>query len=176
MPRLFLAMPLPGQVKKQLTVKIGKIKKSLSDWTVNWVAPENLHITLVFFGWVKEEQVKIIKTDIAEAVSGLPAFKIITGKLSVEGRPIWLEIEDGRGKLHKISEALVRKLTIRGSLEEERGFHPHLTLGRMKKRGETKLPSVSETFSWKVSRLVLYESKLSPKGPTYIPRSSFSLG
>ncbi|OGC66974.1 2'-5' RNA ligase [candidate division WWE3 bacterium RIFCSPLOWO2_02_FULL_53_10] len=167
MPRLFLAVPLPNQIKTRLASKIGGLQKSLSNWNINWVAPENLHITLVFFGWVKAEQVEDLKAEVSAAVSGFSPFEVTAGKLSLKGRPLWLEIGPGRDELQMIAENLSKKLTLKGSLEEERGFHPHLTLGRVKKRGRTKLPAVPETFSWKANRIVLYESRFVHKQRIY---------
>jgi 2'-5' RNA ligase len=176
MPRLFLAVPLPGRVKKQLAAEIGKLKKSLPDWNINWVAPKNLHITLVFFGWIKEEQIETLKAEVSAAVSGSLPFEVTTGNLSLEGRPLWLEIEQGRDKLQLLAENLFKKLTLKGSLEEERGFHSHLTLGRVKKKGKSKLPKAKAKFSWKVSRLVLYESRFVRKQRIYEEAFSFKLG
>lgn len=175
MPRLFLAVPIAEKTKAKIGRKVDELKSNLADWNVRWVAPENLHITLVFFDWVKEEQIEILKTEIASAVSELPDFKITTGRISVEGRTILLEIENGREELHRISEELIRKLTIKGPLEEERGFHSHLTLGRIKKRGRKNLPKITQTSRWRTDQIILYESRLSPKGPTYVPQLIFPL-
>ncbi len=175
MPRLFLAVPVPGPVKHRINPEIRKLRKSLPDWEIQWVPPENLHITLVFFGGIKAEEIEKLKAEVATAVSGFPPLEIATGKLSLKGRPLWLEIGQGNCELQSLAETLSDKLTLKGSLGEKRGFHAHLTLGRVRKRGRTKLPPFPETFSWKTNRLVLYESRLSPQGPTYTPRSSFPL-
>lgn len=173
MVRLFLAVPLPNQVKKQIEPEIKRVKGSLSDWNVNWVAPENLHITLVFFGWVNEEQVETIKAGTLAAVSGFSPFEITTGKLSLEGRPLWLEIEQGKEKFKSITETLFKKLTIKGSLEEERGFHAHLTLGRVKQRGKSVMPVVRDSYAWKAKRAVLYESTYKGGKRIYTETTSF---
>lgn len=175
MPRLFLAAPLPGEVREKIGKKISLLKNSLPDWQVNWVSPENLHITLVFFGWIKEEQILKLKREISRSVTNFPSFQMKTGKIAVAGRPIWFEVEDGQEKIQRIAENLSENLTTRGSLEEAREFHPHLTLGRIKKRGKSRLPKVASTFSWKVERLVLYESKFIRKERIYKEIFSFLL-
>jgi 2'-5' RNA ligase len=167
MQRLFLAIPLPNRVKNQIAPEIERLKKSLSDWEIKWVAPENLHITLVFFGWVKEDQIKNLKTEIEMVVPKSTPFQITTGKLFLKVRPLWLEIEQGGEKLQLIVDGLSKELTIKGSLKEEREFHPHLTLGRVKKIGKNKLPTVPIRFSWKADRLVLYESRFIRKQRIY---------
>src|SRR3989344_5803785 len=101
MRRLFLATPLSNQAKNQIAPEIERLKKSLSDWEIKWVTPENLHITLVFFDWVKEDQIKNLKTEIETVVPKSTPFKITTGKLFLKVRPLWLEIEQGREELNK---------------------------------------------------------------------------
>ena len=176
MKRIFLAVPATQKIIRKLAKEIEKIKESIPDWEVNWVRNENLHITLVFFGWVKENQIETLKTEVGHAVSGFPSFEITTGKLSAERWPIWLEIEDGRKELQEISEALTKNLTTKGSLEEIRNFHPHLTLGRVKKRGKSKLPEVGVDFSWKANRIVLYGSTHKGGVRIYTEIASFPIG
>jgi 2'-5' RNA ligase len=175
MKRLFLAVPIPKKLKSALEKELEKLKMGLSDWDVRWVAPENLHITLVFFGWVKENQIETLKTEVGRAVSGFPSFEITTGKISAERWPIWLEIEGGRKELQEISEALTKNLTTKGSLEEIRDFHPHLTLGRFQNKGKSKLPKVGEIFSWKANRIILYESAYKRRVRIYTEIASFPL-
>jgi len=173
--RIFLAIPVPPAVKKRLGPSVSDLKNKLSDWRINWVAPKNLHITLVFFGWVKAEQVKTIRAESSAAISGSLPFEVATGELSLEGRPLWLEIEQGQDEIKSLAENLSNKLTQKGSLEEERGFHSHLTLGRVKKKGKSKLPKAKAKFSWKVNRLVLYESRFVRKQRIYEEVFSFPL-
>uniref|UniRef100_A0A831Z2N4 RNA 2',3'-cyclic phosphodiesterase n=1 Tax=candidate division WWE3 bacterium TaxID=2053526 RepID=A0A831Z2N4_UNCKA len=176
MRRLFLAVPLPRQIKKRLALEVEELRKLLPDWTIKWVDPENLHITLVFFGWVKEEQIETLQAEIRTAVPESLPFDIATGKLSRKGRPLWLEIESGRNELQALAETLSKKLTLKGSLKEEREFHPHLTLGRIKKRGRKNLPKTDQSFGWRADRLVLYESKFVRKQRIYEEVFSFPLG
>lgn len=175
MPRLFLAVPLPAEIKNALAQEVEQIKKRLSDWKINWVAPENLHITLIFFGEVKEEQGHVLKDEITKTVRDSSSFEVSTGGLTAEGRPIWLEIKNGQKELADLFQKLAAGLNIKGSAEEARPFHPHLTLGRIKKRGKIPLPQPKQTFSWRAERLELFESQLRPTGPTYTSRAGFKL-
>lgn len=176
MKRLFLAVPIPEKLKSALGKELENLKITLPDWNVNWVTPKNLHTTLIFFGWIEENQIEPLKTELGRAVSSFPSFEITTGKIAPERWTIWLEIEKGREELHQLSEKLERHLTAKGLLKEERGFHPHLTLGRVKKRGKTKLPMSSTEFSWKADHLVLYESRFVRRRRIYEEVSSFKLG
>ena len=175
MPRLFLAVPLPAEIKNTLAQEVGQLKNLLPDWRVKWVAPENLRITLIFFGEIKEEQIHDLKDGIAKTVRDFSSFEISTGGLAGEGRPIWLEIKNGQKELTRLFQKLAEALTIKGSAEEDRPFHSHLTLGRIKKRGKIPLPQLKRAFSWRVKRLKIFESQLRRTGPTYTPRAGFEL-
>jgi RNA 2',3'-cyclic 3'-phosphodiesterase len=58
---------------------------------------------------------------------------------------------------------------------EQRAFSPHLTLGRFREPGTVRDRqilsgvSVPTAGACTVDRLTLYQSRLSPKGPTYTP-------
>ena len=98
---------------------------------------------------------------------------------------IWLGIRDSAGaSTQSIYREVQARLTPLGLQETTtRGFTPHLTIGRVRTPGaalgrairETLrgTPAPSPTFS--VSHLTLYQSRLSPKGPSYIPIARFPL-
>lgn len=164
--RTFLAAPLPKEIQADLGQEVEKIKNALPDWQVNWVKPENLHVTLIFFGRVPEEKIGTLKKDVGTALEDFSTFEISTGELSAPGRPFWLEIEKGKQELAKLHQQLKKNLSVK-SQNENRSFHAHLTIGRIKKKGKSKLPKIEKSFSWKVDQVVLYESKLRREGSVY---------
>jgi len=177
MVRVFLAAPIPPKTKELLGKQIRKIREKLPDWKVNWEVPKNLHITLIFFGWITEKQIAQIQREIEGTVKDFPSFEVTVGNLSFhQNHPIWFEIEKGNEKLNQIYQLLKKKLSTKGSTAEKRAFHPHLTIGRVKNRGKThKTLETGKLFSWEVDKLVLYESKLSREGSTYTELALFPL-
>lgn len=173
--RTFLAAPLPKEIQANLDQEIKKIKNALPDWQVNWVKPENLHITLIFFGWIPKEKIGTLKKDVRTALEDFPIFEISTGELSTPDHPFWLKIKKGKQELAKLHQQLKKDLSIK-SVNENRSFHAHLTIGRIKKKGKSKPPLQTKTFHWKINRVILYESKLGCEGPTYTELTSFPLG
>ena len=176
MVRLFLAVPVPKKIKEELAKEAAKIKASLTDWEVNWVVPENSHITLIFFGWAKQEDLEGLKKEIPQVAEKFPAFKISTGLVSFGDHPIWFDLEKGEENIHKLQQELGKKLTLKGSYLEKRPFHAHLTIGKIKKKGRSKLPKVEKSFKWKADKVVLYQSKLRRSGSLYTELASFPLG
>lgn len=174
MVRLFLAVPIPQDIKNQLAKEIEKIQKQLSDWQVNWVKPENLHVTLIFLGWLEKDKIAEIKKETAQAVKGIGDFKITTGPLNTRNRPIWFELTAGEEEIVNLYQEIMAGLAFKGP-EETRPYHAHLTIGRVKKRGKSKSAAVTKTFTWEADRVVLYESKLRRTGPIYKEVASFPL-
>lgn len=174
MIRTFLAVSLPKETQSDLGQEIEKIKSTLPDWQVNWVKPENLHLTLIFLGWISEENIETLKTEVSTALKDFLTFEVSTGELSTLGRSLWFEIEKGGLELTKLHQQLKKELSIKGP-DENRPFHAHLTIGRIKKKGKSKLLKVERSFSWKADRVILYKSRLRHGGPIYTPLASFPL-
>jgi len=98
-------------------------------------------------------------------------------------RVVWAGIEDAGGGLTRLHKGLERGLQALGFEREKRAFHPHLTLGRVKeRRGTERLRALIEHEAatrfgtQRVEGLVLLQSVLSPKGPTYTPLRRATLG
>jgi 2'-5' RNA ligase len=83
---------------------------------------------------------------------------------------LWLGIAKGLDELRRLHEQLEERLGARPGPREP--FHPHLTLARLRERvarpDEAKLPMTKASAGpSRIDRVTLYESRLSPKGPTY---------
>jgi len=174
MIRLFLAITPPPPVRKDLTKEITHLKKQIPRGQINWVKPENLHITLIFLGWVKEGQEKIVKRESAEALKEAKRFGVTVEELSYRGHPLWLEVSQGKQELVSLQRKILLHLSFKGP-QDLRPFHPHLTLGRIKKRGKSKLNTNQKRFSWEVQEVILYQSQLKRTGSAYKALATFPL-
>ena len=123
-----------------------------------------------------------------EAVAGRVAFDAELGPLGAfpnprRARVLWVSMREGAESLKQIAAALEQALRGRGFERADKPFSPHLTLGRVRAvdRDWTD-PLASATVSagaatrFRVDRLVLMESQLSPKGSTYTVRAEARLG
>jgi 2'-5' RNA ligase len=147
---------------------------------VKWVEPENLHLTLKFLGEVPEEQIEAIVEAlraIAQATAPFPFTVKGVGGFPDLRRPrvLWVGVEPTPPlmRLQQIVEQAMERL---GFPPEERAYHPHITLGRVKAMaGLEKVRAVlseyaSVTFgSVPAKHLTLFRSDLSREGPTYTP-------
>ncbi len=150
------------------------------DYPVKWVEEENLHLTLKFLGEVKEERVEEISRVLREIRRSEKRFELSLediGAFPSERSPrvIWIGVGKGREEIIRLQERIEEGLTPLGFKKEERGFHPHLTIARVKKRADFKelfdLSYKSRVFL--VDSVTLFKSTLTPKGPIYEPLDRF---
>lgn len=177
MIRLFVAIPLPGEVRVQLSLLQSGLKGA------RWVKPENIHLTLRFIGEAPMDEAD----DIGAALSGIqaPAFTLALdgiGSFKWGDRPnaLWAGVEKSEPLAHlqaKVESALVRT----GLPPGERKFAPHATLARLK---HAKPPRVEawiidhvafHTAPFAVDRFTLFSSFLSSSGAIYTPEAEYVL-
>ena len=142
------------------------------------VAPEALHLTLVFLGRQDEEDVERI----AAALAPAPRPRLVP--LGVEPVPprgpprlIALDLEDAEGRAGAIQAAVSGALEAERLFKpEKRPFWPHVTLARVKRgRRAAPLEAGSLPPPIEADRLTLYRSTLRPQGAVYDPLASLPL-
>jgi len=179
MPRSFIALPLSKPLRDNLITVIEELSR-FSPKT-KWVEKENLHITVRFLGDIDDEMVKKISDVLDGVARGRKPFPF-----EVEGvgafphpkraRVIWAGISQGFDEMVKIEREISDKLEGLGIPREEKAFHPHITLGRVKfPKGNLELArfideSKGRVFGGEaVSEIILMKSTLTPKGSIYEP-------
>lgn len=159
--RLFLALWPDEGVRKQLADLVRACQEQVRGRPV---APEKLHITLVFLGELPQTAAAAVST----CVDGLP---ILTTQLYLDRLGYWPRngilwagtrevdpafasfVEDLRGRLGRL-----------GFRVEQRPFSPHVTLMR-RVRQRPRLPSPQ--IDWPVTGIALVRSELAPTGSHY---------
>jgi 2'-5' RNA ligase len=87
---------------------------------------------------------------------------------------IWAGITSGIDNLRLVEQEVSERLNSLAPKTEERDYHPHLTLGRVKNPGGLRSAALLEgnesaVFGVvRVAAVTLFESRLSSSGPTYI--------
>ncbi len=164
--RLFLAIPLPEELKE----RIDKIKfKTIIG---RRVGKENYHINLYFFGEMPTAD-KIIKK--LEKIKQKP-FEIRMREYGAFPHENYIRIihlqcesEDLTGLYNNIMRALEKKETI--------PFKPHITLYRVKKVEDKQLlkQELAKKLDYKfqAESMILYKSELTPQGPVYTVLKQF---
>lgn len=178
--RLFLAVDIDEHVRGA----IGRISSDLQQrigphMRATWVKPHRMHLTLHFFGEVDAATEERLRAALVDPIAQEPfdlSFDRI-GCFPEKGAPrvLWLGIRDGASELKRTQQILAVRLSV-----TDPAFKPHLTLARIRDRvrrgqiGEiTSIPASAGPC--RIDRVTLYESRLSPAGPTYLRLASASL-
>jgi len=183
--RTFVAVPVPLEVTRPLAAFAGKVGPEAG--RIRWVDPESMHLTLFFLGDVVEDRVPIIEEALERAAAGVRPFTARLDELGAfpdleRPRVIWVGISEGAQQLGELKEAVDGVLEPLGFEPDRRPFHPHLTLGRVKKAGRRGAVAGAASRwnlpagSWTVDRLVFYQSTLTRKGAIYQQLAAPRLG
>ena len=168
--RTFLAVEISDKAIKEITNLQETLTKKLK-FVGKIIEPENLHITLKFFGEITPQEIEKID-EILKKVE-FPEIKAKLGRTGIftynnQPKIIWVKIE---GNLTKIQKIIDKQLEPLFKLEQK--FMSHLTIARIKYVNDVKyaleyiknikLPKIE----FEIKSIKLQSSKLTPIGPVY---------
>jgi len=176
--RLFVALELPGHLKRELSVLAGGIPGA------RWVAPENYHLTLRFVG----EQPAHRAEEIDEALAALRgrSFTLVLsglGTFEKAGRStaLWVGVERNEA-LDRLRAKIETALQRIGLEPERRRFNPHVSLARLDCVAEARLAAYVQAHNLfrtepvEVAHFTLFSSRLGKEQPVYTPEVEYELG
>jgi RNA 2',3'-cyclic 3'-phosphodiesterase len=173
--RAFIALPLPQMIQQEL----GEIQKLLKDSNadVKWDTSDKFHITLKFLGDIDTTTVGPIANGVQNSIGGFRPFDLAfrtIGAFPNANRPrvVWIGSEENELVLD-IQKRVEQVCGSLGFAEDDRAFHTHVTLGRVKgdrnlDRLTAKLKSI--TFKPLIARCTevhIVRSELKPAGSVY---------
>jgi 2'-5' RNA ligase len=184
--RTFIAVDVSEAVRRRAARLIELLRAGGGE--VKWVEPQNMHLTLQFLGDVAQADVPPVCQAVERAVAGFPPCQISllgAGAFPHPGRPstIWIGVAEGAKELAAVQRAVQRALKPLGFPPERRAFHPHLTIGRIRRAGPAAhglSQSLREQQSFDagsttIDQVVVYASYLDRAGPTYQAMSRITL-
>ncbi len=179
--RLFTGLDLPAGVVRNLEELLHQLRPTAR---IHWSPPANLHITTKFIGEWPEDRLG----ELTAALDGLPPRPALDVHIRRVGffpnphspRNFWCGVE--APGLDALAADTDRATAALGVASEQRPFSPHLTLARIKEKGDLQplreaivaLPSL-EFGRFAADRFFLYRSKLSPSGSVYTKLAEFPL-
>lgn len=134
--RIFISIEIPNNIKEKLLGYQEEISKSFLDFNdfcpVKWGRKGDLHITLLFIGYVELDNLQSLFDTVEEITEKNGPFNIDLKSVSygpTSGTPkmVWVNGERN-AKLDKLQDEL--ELTLLET-RDKRGFTPHITLGRL---------------------------------------------
>ena len=173
--RTFLAIDLPKEVKEELKRIQDEIKRA-DTAVAKYVEPENLHLTLKFFGEQTEDQTKEIKN----RLDGFEMNKF-QATLSKAGyfsekfiRVLWVDTESkGLDNLINVIQSLFNNNEQQEKGKQDRENKSHVTIARIKKvKDKEKFKQLVNQVKvtptqFTIDKITLKSSKLTKKGPVY---------
>ena len=180
--RTFVAIELDEPLRTAIMRVQGKFRRLAPPGSVKWVAPDGIHLTLKFLGDTPTSRLGEIEAALRAACASVAPFEF-----SVEGRGcfpntrrprvVWVAVRDKGQMLARLQAAVEHHVAPLGWPTEERGFSPHLTLGRVAKGaspaaeaavGQMVERSVVEQIgAQRVTAVNLIASELRPAGAVY---------
>ncbi len=175
--RTFIAIDVPEKIKEQIFEVEKELIKSCNEG-VKWEEKEKFHITLKFLGDVNENAIDSIYDVLSENLTGFGKFSVIykgVGCFPDLKRPrvIWIGCEDPSGKLFELQKIVEEKMSELGFEKEDKEYHPHVTLGRVKNPRNIsnlikKIESINfESEAGEVTEVLIMKSDLKPSGSVY---------
>lgn len=179
--RLFLGMPLPLDVVAAISHATEVLRRDAPNWAgEKWVASENLHITLSFFGDVDEALIPNLVNEIDEATALVSP--LILSPLGVRAVPttrrcrmVWATFEDADGAAAELVGLVRARATALGIALDGKPFKAHSTLCRARRPQvlDVEALNASEQAFLRSAPVVsdpqitLFSSRLTPRGPHY---------
>ena len=161
--RTFIAVEISPEIRANAIALQESLAKTGAN--VKWVEPESMHVTLLFLGEVDDRELPAVCRAVQDVTANEPPFALRVsgvGAFPTPRRPkiLWAGITDGADELKGLYERLEAKLFDLGCYrKEERGYTPHLTLGRAKSEadGFTLAPELAGLRAWDGGRTTIDE-------------------
>ena len=180
--RVFCAFELPESLRVRIKEHSERVREAAPEANGSWSRPENVHLTVKFFGNVDQAKVAIVSDVLARVVKESAPIEIVVGGTGVFPRPsrpqvLWIGIDDRTGALANLQKRVEDECAREGFPKEDRAFRPHLTIARIRnphnanRLAEAHLRLEFALVEVNLSELVLFRSELSPKGSKYTPIS-----
>jgi len=175
--RLFVAVNLPQHVRRDAWTAASALRAKCH--LVKWVAPEALHITMKFLGEVAPQRVEAIAEAMKTATEGAKPFPLCISGFGAfpnvrRPRVVWVGCE-AAPPLELLQHRVEQEMDRIGFPLEGRPFHPHITLGRVRREATSSdfvdfsrdIEVLSFEAEVTAESVDLMESTLTPAGASY---------
>ncbi len=149
--RAFIAIDLPEELINRLRDVSNELSEQFAGDPIRWVAAENMHITLKFFGDVSSSNIQRINDIVSAEASFIKPFEISIGDFGVfpnltKPRVIWTGVQ-GSDELFNFQRRVDLETARLGYASDKRPFFPHITLGRVSRNsGISEIRKISDTL------------------------------
>jgi len=176
--RTFIAVDVSAEIRAAVVALQELLARSGAQ--VKWATPATMHLTLLFLGEVDDRELHSVCRAVREVAATEPSFPLRVsgvGAFPTPRRPkiLWAGVGEGSQELKRLYDRLEARLTEEGAYrKEERGYTPHLTLGRVQREGDesTLAHELTRLKSWDggrtiVEEILVFGSVLQRTGPEH---------
>jgi len=199
--RTFIAIEIPAEIRRQIKTYVDQLRTAFPEVRASWSREDNLHLTLKFLGDVELSRIDSLSQACAHAARKVAPFELAIsgcGTFPPHGKPkvLWIGVRHaglpgslspartsgGQDPLLSLRTAIEDACAAGGFTREERPYHPHLTIARIREEKDARAlaehhrQSTFMATAVKVSEIVLFRSELSSKGSKHTPLAHHGLG
>jgi 2'-5' RNA ligase len=179
--RCFVAVELPASLQDAIEAATAVPRARMGPDLVRWVPARNIHLTLKFLGDTAPSGIGMIQAALRAQATQYKAFDVLVegfGAFPTKRKPrvLWVGLK-GPTELASLHHELDVATARLGYRSEERGFSPHLTIGRVRQtitsaglqriRDELEQTSIGEIGAMRVGAVKLFKSELQAAGSVY---------
>ena len=187
--RLFVGVDINPQVVERIAECLDELRRRVAQRAprarISWVPPDRLHVTIRFIGEASESRASEIAASLSPTLPLDPFEAIFTGigAFPLHGPPrvLWAGIGSGVEPFVALEREVTARLDACGIPPEERPYHPHVTIARVREPAGVRARPLLDEFHARafgassVETITLFQSRLSPKGSVYVPLQSSPL-
>jgi 2'-5' RNA ligase len=178
--RAFIAIELPSELQGAINQVMTGLQQHAGK-AIRWVTPRNIHLTLKFLGNVSPTNLNALINVINNEALRHKPFDITVGSIGaypnkIRPRIVWVGVQ-APTILLELQHGIDRETDRLGYPSEERGFSPHLTLGRVSQHANSQeVKQIADTINSavvgeigkvSVDSIRLYRSDLQAGGAIY---------
>lgn len=185
--RTFIAVELTPEQRRALSQLVRQLAR---DWPqYRWVDPDQMHLTLNFLGNVRDENIATVCEHVRDVAGQHLSFDISLAELGAfpkktRPRVLWAGVDQNGSALSKIHYQVADALDEVCREQDRKRFHPHVTLGRIRRheRWPDGIISMLENAPpldlppLEISQLTVFASHLETTGPVYTVMDRAELG
>jgi 2'-5' RNA ligase len=190
MIRVFIAIDLSDSIRNSIRDHVDRMAQSLPKGAIRWVRVEGIHLTLKFLGNISHDKISSVQSVMENVTANVERFKFQVSELGcfprvTRPRVLWIGVQEPSGALGRVQSVLAQGLEGLGFERELRAFHPHLTIGRVKRHvRSTDIKLISQVIQQEkigllgeveVHQVLLIRSDLQPSGAVYTHLTSAEL-
>lgn len=183
--RTFFAVEIGEDARRIARDVARRLAREAGGDSVRWTQPEAYHVTLRFLGPTRPDQLPGLVAAVRDAAAMVAPFALRLGALNGfptprRARVVIVDLAPAE-PVTALAAAVEAAAVAEGFAPEQRAFHPHVTLGRLRERAR-RAPLLDaslgpeEAAPFDVASVVLFRSTPGRGGSQYTPLERIPLG